>query len=235
MIGTLVNVFTVACGASIGLLLNKALPERIVQSVFTALGLFTCLIGISMALEGDQLLITILTLIIGGILGELLRLEHRVNLFIERVKTKVKGGDQFVEGLTSAFLLFCVGAMTILGCFDEGIRNNRDIIYTKSIMDFFSSIALASAFGRGVLFAVIPLFLYQGGLTLFSQHLEPIVTIEWTNQVKGIGGLLLIALGIQILDLRKFKLINYLPAFLIIPITIEIQKFLQPFLTGILT
>ena len=100
-------------------------------------------------------------------------------------------------------------------------------------MDFFSSIALASAFGRGVLFAVIPLFVYQGGLTFFSQHLEPIVTIEWTNQVKGIGGLLLIALGIQILDLRKFRLINYLPAFLIIPIMIELQKLLQPFLTGI--
>lgn len=235
MVGTLVNVFTVTCGATIGLLLNKALPERIVQSVFAALGLFTCFIGISMALEGDQPLITILTLIIGGIVGEILRLEKRVNTLIEKVKAKTKGGDQFVEGLTSAFLLFCVGAMTILGCFDEGIRNNRDIIYTKSIMDFFSSIALASAFGRGVLFAVIPLFVYQGGLTFFSQHLEPIVTIEWTDQVKGIGGLLLIALGIQILDLRKFRLINYLPAFLIIPIMIELQKLLQPFLTGILT
>ena len=91
-------------------------------------------------------------------------------------------------------------------------------------MDFFSSIALASAFGRGVLFATLPLLIYQGGLTFFSQHLEPIVTPDFTNQVKGIGGLLLIALGIQLLDLKKFRLINYLPAFLIIPIMIEIDS-----------
>lgn len=214
MIGTLVNVATVSVGALIGLSINKALPERFVKVVFSALGLFTCYMGISMSLESNEPLIMVLALIFGGIIGEMLQLDQRVHRSIESLKTRFNGSNKFTEGLITAFLLFCVGAMTIIGCFDEGIRGNREVILTKAFMDFFSSTALASAFGKGVLFSVVPLFIYQASLTLAASKLESVITVEFTNEIRGIGGIMLIGLGIQLLNLRQFKLINFLPAFL---------------------
>lgn len=213
MIGTLVNVATVSLGAVIGLSINKALPDRFVKIVFSALGLFTCYMGISMSLESNEPLIMVLALIFGGITGELLQLDQRVHLLIDGLKKRFNGSGKFTEGLITAFLLFCVGAMTIIGCFDEGIRGNREIILTKAFMDFFSSTALAAAFGKGVMFSIIPLFIYQASLTIAASKLEHVITSEFTNEIRGIGGIMLIGLGIQLLDLRQFKLINFLPAF----------------------
>lgn len=214
MIGTIVNVATVATGSLIGLSINKALPDRFVNVVFSALGLFTCYMGISMSLESNEPLIMVLALIFGGILGELLQIDQRVHNSISRLKVRFKGNNKFTEGLITSFLLFCVGAMTIIGCLDEGIRENREVILTKAFMDFFSSTALAAAFGKGVLFSIVPLFIYQASLTLAASQLEEYITPAFTNEIRGIGGIMLIGLGIQLLNLKEFKLINFLPAFI---------------------
>jgi len=216
MIGTLINVATVALGASIGLSLKNKLPERFVAIVFQALGLFTCFIGLKMAWNTPSPFLLVLALLFGSILGEALRLDDRVNTLGDALKKRVGGGDQFTEGLVAAFLLFCVGAMTILGCLDEGINQNREIIITKAIMDFFSSTALAAALGRGVLFSIIPLFLYQGGLTLAAEQLQGKLDEKTIASIMGVGGVMLLALGLQLLKIKNFKLINFLPALLIV-------------------
>lgn len=215
MVGTIVNTVAVVAGGLIGMGLHRSLPQRFIDITFQVLGVFTLFIGIQMAMESNQPLVLIMSLLLGSLLGEALHLEKRIENGVAKLKKMVGGNDHFSEGLITAFLLFCIGAMTILGCIEEGLRNKRTLLYTKSIMDFFSSIALASAFGRGVVFTAIPLFLFQTGLTLGAAQLAPVLTTEVQAEVIGSGGILLIALGIQILEIRKFRIFNMLPALLL--------------------
>jgi uncharacterized membrane protein YqgA involved in biofilm formation len=213
MIGTLVNTGTVALGATIGLLLNKRLPEKYTSIIFQVLGLFTIFIGIAMALKSGNYLILIFGLLTGGIIGEALRLESRINNLSDKLKNRTaKNDDKFTQGLVTAFMLFCVGSMTVIGTFEEGLTGKRDTILTKSLMDLFSSIALASAFGRGVFFSVIPLFLYQAGLTLGAEFFKDFLSPEMIDELSASGGIMLVGLGISILDLKKIRVINMLPA-----------------------
>ncbi|MFZ6052934.1 DUF554 domain-containing protein [Halocola ammonii] len=213
MIGTLVNTGTVALGATIGLLLNKRLPEKYTSIIFQVLGLFTIFIGISMAMKSGNYLILIFGLLTGGIIGEALRLENRINNLSDKLKNRTaKNDDKFTQGLVTAFMLFCVGSMTVIGTFEEGLTGKRDTILTKSLMDLFSSIALASAFGRGVIFSIIPLFLYQAGLTLGAEFFKDFLSPEMIDELSASGGIMLVGLGISILDLKKIRVINMLPA-----------------------
>jgi uncharacterized membrane protein YqgA involved in biofilm formation len=222
MIGTIVNVITVAIGSTVGLLLRDKLPQPLIKAVFTALGLFTILIGIKTAFDTSDLFAVVISLVIGAVLGQALRLEERITSSIDKLKQKggknEEGKDRFAEGLVTAFILFCIGAMTFIGCLNEGLKGDRSTILTKSIMDLFSSVALASAFGRGVLFSIIPLFLYQGALTLGASWLEPYLTAEIQSVILGCGGILLIGLGLNILDVTKLKIINLAPSLLLAPL-----------------
>ena len=153
MLGTIVNVITVVAGGAIGLLLNKKLPARFVKMFFQVVGLFTIFRGISMALETTHVLQMIMALIIGGLIGEALRLEQRMENLGERMKKKFKlGNEKFTEGLLTAFLLYCMGSLTILGAIEEGMGGSPKLLMIKSLMDGVSSIALASGLGIGVLF-----------------------------------------------------------------------------------
>ena len=213
MIGTLVNTGTVALGATIGLLLNKRLPEKYTSIIFQVLGLFTIFIGISMAMKSGNYLILIFGLLTGSLIGEALRLENRINNLSDKLKNRTaKNDDKFTQGLVTAFMLFCVGSMTVIGTFEEGLTGKRDTILTKSLMDLFSSIALASAFGRGVFFSIIPLFLYQAGLTLGAEYFKDFLSPEMIDELSASGGIMLVGLGISILDLKKIRVINMLPA-----------------------
>ncbi|MDG1261906.1 MAG: DUF554 domain-containing protein [Flavobacteriales bacterium] len=222
MIGTLVNVITVAIGSSVGLILRDKLPQPLIKAVFSALGLFTILIGIKTAFDTSDLFSVVISLVIGAVIGQALRLEERLTATIDKLKTKQnpssKNNDRFAEGLVTAFILFCVGAMTFIGCLNEGLKGDRSTILTKAIMDLFSSVALASAFGRGVLFSIIPLLLYQGGLTLGAQWLAPFLTTEIQAVILGCGGILLIGLGLNILEVTKLKIINLAPSLLLAPL-----------------
>ncbi|MFT4679449.1 MAG: putative membrane protein YqgA involved in biofilm formation [Flavobacteriales bacterium] len=213
MLGTLINALTITIGSFLGMGLNQKMPEKYIKIVFQALGLFTLFVGIESALQTRNMLILVLGLITGAIIGEALGIETKVNKFAEKLKTKTGSKDErFATGFTTAFMLFCVGTMTVLGCFKEGMDGDRKIIITKAVMDFFSSAALASAFGKGVLFSVIPLLVYQGGLTYAAMLMGDFLSTAMKAELTAVGGLMLIGLGITILELRKLEIINMLPA-----------------------
>ncbi len=213
--GTIINISTVLLGSLIGILFRSKLPERFIKIVFQGIGLFTLVLGVSMALKSSHLLVMVFSLIIGGILGEMLRLETRVENIANQLKNKFKlGSERFSEGMVTAFLLYCMGSMTILGAIEEGLGNGFDLLLTKSIMDGFASIALASAFGTGVAFSVVPLFIYQGGLTVLTAFLGDYFSDVITNDMTAVGGVLLVGLGINILEIKKIKVLNLLPAIL---------------------
>lgn len=227
MIGTLINVATVAAGSLLGMGLKHKLPERITRIVFQALGLFTLFIGVQMALQTANPLMLVLSLLIGSIIGEAASLEARIEALSRRLQGKQRNsteGDRFTQGLVTAFMIFCVGSMTILGCLEEGLTGKRDLILTKSLMDFFSSTALAAAFGKGVLFSIIPLLVYQGGLTLAAGSLEGVLSTAMRLELVAVGGLMLIGLGLVILDLKKIAVINMLPALFIAPLLTYIAE-----------
>ncbi len=219
MLGTIVNTATVITGSLIGLTLHKYLPEKITKIVFQALGLFTLFLGFKMALQTEQMLVMVVSLVLGGITGELLKLEERTEKLGDKLKSKLKSkNEKFTEGLMTAFLMFCIGSMTILGALEEGIKHDPTLLLTKSVMDGFSSIMLAAGLGIGVLFAAIPLFLYQGGLTLLASWLGDFISQGVITEISATGGVLLIGLGINILELKKIKVLNLLPALVYVAI-----------------
>jgi uncharacterized protein len=228
MTGTLVNVATVIAGTAIGLLLKSRMPEKLVKTVFQALGLFTLVIGFIMALKVNSLLIVVFSLVLGAIVGELIDLEVYADRAGARLKKSIKvGGDKFSEGLLTAFLMFCMGSMTILGAFDEGMKNDSTLLITKAVMDGFSSIALASALGIGVGFSVIPLLIYQGGLTIFASYLGAFFSEPMIMELTATGGILLIGLGINILEIKKIKVFNLLPALVFVVFFAWVNQFLN--------
>lgn len=221
MLGTLVNVGTVMAGSTIGILLKKRLPSKTIKLVFQALGLFTLYMGFSMALKGHAVLAVVFGLILGAATGAAMDLEASIDKASRNLKQHFKiGNDKFAEGLVTSFLLFCVGSMTILGAIDEGMGNGSELLLTKALMDGFSSMALASAFGIGVTFAVVPLFLFQGGITLLAWWLGRSIPETTIMDLSSVGGIILIGLGINILEIKKINIMNMLPALLwILPVS----------------
>ena len=219
MIGTLVNAGTVIAGGTVGLLLKKNMPERITTIYFQAIGLFTMAIGISMVYKMQHILIVVSSMAIGSLLGEWWNLEGATEKLSDYFKRRLHiGSDKFSEGLTTSFLLFCIGSMTILGAIQEGTGGSSDLLMTKSLMDGFSAILLASAFGAGVVVSAIPLLLFQGGITLLAMYAGSLFTPSIIQGLTSVGGILLIGLGINILEIKKLRIMNMLPALIIVVI-----------------
>jgi len=217
MIGTLVNAAAVIAGGTIGMMLNKSMPERIKTIYFQAVGLFTVAIGISMVYNMQHILIVVSSLAIGSLLGEWMNLEAGAEKLSNYLKRKFRiGSEKFSEGLITAFLLYCIGSMTILGAIQEGTGGSSDLLLTKSLMDGFSSIILASAFGFGVIVSAIPLLLFQGGITLLAMYASSFFTPEIIQGLTSVGGILLIGLGINILEIKKLRIMNMLPALIVV-------------------
>ncbi|RLD68160.1 MAG: DUF554 domain-containing protein [Bacteroidetes bacterium] len=213
MLGTLVNVGAVIIGSLLGLVIHKRMPEKITKLVFQAIGLFTLFLGFTMASKTTNYLIMIFSLVIGSIIGELLNIEKQISKLSDWLKSKSGSSNaKFSEGFLTSFLLFCMGSMTILGAIEEGLGGNPDLLLAKSVLDGFSSIALAAAMGIGVLFSAIPLFIYQGGLTLFAGYLQDYLTTPMINELSAVGGIILIGLGVNILEIKKIRVINMTPA-----------------------
>lgn len=216
LFGTIVNIATVVAGSLVGIFFHSKLPQRFVKIIFQSIGLFTIYIGITMTMKTGELLVLIFSMIIGSILGEWADLDKHINRFGEWVKRRIKSkNDTFSEGLITAFLLFCMGSMTILGAFNEGTEGNSDLLIAKSVMDGFSSLALASALGIGVLFSIFPLLIFQGGLTLLAWWLGNLMPIEVINEMTAAGGLMLIGLGFSIMEIKKIKVLNMLPSLVV--------------------
>lgn len=229
MIGTIVNVAAVLVGSSIGLIIHKKLPERLVQVTFQVLGLFTILLGIKMALDSENLLILIFSLLLGGLLGSGLKLNDGLEKYTDKLNSRFGEKNQsFNKGLITAFLLFCVGSMTIIGALEEGMNGDPKLLLIKSLMDAFSSIALTVAFGIGVMFSVVPLFIFQGGLTLLAMWLGSFFPEIYITEISAVGGILLLALGLNLLEITKIKMIDLLPALLFSPLLVFALQLLEP-------
>jgi uncharacterized membrane protein YqgA involved in biofilm formation len=227
MIGTIVNVATVLIGSSLGVLFKSKLPEKLIKTVFQSLGLFTLALGFIMALNANDLLIIVFSLVLGAIIGESIDLEKMTDVLTNKLKRKIKIKDErFTEGLLTAFLVFCMGSMTILGAFDEGMKGDTTLLITKSVMDGFAAMALASAFGIGVGFSAIPLLIYQGGLTLFAGCLGVFFSEAMITDLTAIGGILLIGLGINIMEIKKIKTFNITPALILVVLFTWIKSYL---------
>lgn len=213
MLGTIVNVLTIILGSTLGLLVHTRLSQNIKTILFQGIGLFTCYLAISMALKSEHLMIVIFSILLGSITGELLTLEKRIESFGNKLKRKFSQEHaRFTEGMITAFLLFCMGSMTILGAIEEGLGGNPNLLFAKSLLDGVASIALTSTFGLGVMFSIIPLFVYQGGLTLLAGSLENLLTTPIINEMTSVGGIIMLGLALEILNIKKIKTLNMLPA-----------------------
>ncbi|MFB6341655.1 DUF554 domain-containing protein [Saccharicrinis sp. FJH62] len=213
MLGTLINAGAIIIGSIIGLLIHSRMPKNITRIVFQGIGLFTLFLGIHMAAKTGNFLVLIFSIVLGAITGELLRLDLLINRFSEWLKKRVKSkNENFSNGFVTSFLLYCMGSMAILGAFEEGLGGDPNLLLAKSVLDGFSSIALAASLGIGVIFSAIPLIIYQGSLTLFAGSLQNFFTDPIINELTAVGGLLLIGLGINILEIKNLKIINMIPS-----------------------
>ena len=216
-LGSIVNALSVIIGSIIGIYFGSFLSEKIRKAVFQIIGLFTLALGMQMSLKTNQFLILLVSLIIGTIIGESLSIEKGIESLSNKLKIKLKSENKlFSEGLITAFLLYCVGSMTFVGSIEEGIHQDRTLMYTKSLMDGITSILLASSFGTGVLFSAIPLLIFQSALTLGAHYFESYLHPELITEISAVGGIIIIGIGLNILEITKIKVNNILPALLLI-------------------
>lgn len=215
--GSVINAVAIVLGGAMGLFLHGRLPERMRHIVFQGLGLCVVVIGLDMALQGKDMFLVILSILVGGILGEWFRLEDRLSSLAEKVRVMIRSKNtQFVDGLVTASLIYCIGAMAILGSFDEGVRGDYSILLTKSLLDGFAAIALASSYGSGVLFSSIPVLIYQGTLTIFASFFQAYCSDYLIAQLTATGGILIVGIGINLLGLTTIRLSSLLPSIVMI-------------------
>ena len=215
MFGTIVNTAAVIAGAILGLLLKKGIPERFQDAIMKGLALCVLLIGISGALEGENTLIAILSIVTGAIIGELIDIDRRLNhlgQLLEARFSKGQGEQTVARAFVTSSLLFCVGAMTIVGSLQSGLTGDHEMIYTKSMLDGIASIIFASSLGYGVLFSAAAVFVYQGAIVLLAQWVAPFLSDTVVAEMTCTGSLLIIALGLNMLGRTKIKVANYLTA-----------------------
>jgi hypothetical protein len=212
-VGTLVNVAAIIIGSLLGMILHDRLPLRVKSIVFQGLGLCVLVVGMQMALTMSEPLIVIFSVLLGGITGAAIRLEQGFARLGDWLKSRVKSKNtSFTEGMITASLIYCIGSMAILGSFDEGLRGDPTILFTKSMLDGFASIALAATYGLGVLFSAIPVFIYQFSLTLLAASAQDFFTGAMIAQLTATGGVLILGIGINLLELKQIPLSNLLPA-----------------------
>jgi len=238
--GTWINVALVLVGTGCGLVLRDRLSPRLQAIITQAVGLTTIFIGISMAAtlskaqagQVDGVILALLALVIGGLLGEWWQLEKQLILVGDWLKTRFKGCNRFTEGFVAASLLFCIGPMAILGSLNNGLLGDSTVLVVKSTMDGLVSIALTGTYGLGVGCSVIPLWLYQGGLSLLANSLAEVIPDPATAPsillVSGIGGIMILGLGLNLLNVQKIQIASFLPALALGPLVSWLAQKLLP-------
>lgn len=231
MIATIINAAAVVIGTLVGLLLHKAIGDRFRHAVYSGIGVMTLVIGFSMALDVQRVLYFALALVIGGAVGTWWRIEDGVLRLGEALKNRFQrtdGAGQFAFGFLSASVIFCVGALTIVGSFQAGAEGNYELLLTKSVMDGAMSVLLASVMGPGVGFSALIILVYQGTLTLLAGWLKPLLTPLVLSEITAVGGALVIMIGINILELRKIRTADFVPALLIVVAFVAIDPWVAP-------
>jgi len=243
MIGTLLNVFTVALGSALGLLIGGRLPERIQSSVVTGLGLVTLVVGIDNALQTGNIILPLLSIGSGVIVGELLDLDGKLQAFggwlqrrfggsaeeepaADAASDELDARTRFITGFVTASLVFCVGPLTFLGSIQDGMTGDYQLLAIKSVLDGFAALAFASAMGIGVAFSIITVLVLQGGLALLGALAGGFMSDPMITEMTATGGLVLIGLSLVLLDVKKPRMANFLPALIIAPLLVLVAGWL---------
>ncbi|KRQ87305.1 putative membrane protein YdfK [Caloramator mitchellensis] len=221
MLGTIVNFFSIIVGSLLGLVFKKGMPERINETIMSGLALCVLLIGVSGTLKSQNILLIIFSIVIGGIAGELVNIDKLLNNLGDFIEGKLKGKGNVSEGFVTASLLYCVGAMAIVGSLQSGLEGNHKILFAKSILDGVSAIIFSSTLGIGVVFSAFSVLIYQGLITLMASFLKPLLVTATINEMTAVGSLLIIGLSFNMLKISKIKVANLLPA-VIIPILYQV-------------
>lgn len=238
MTGTLINAAAVLAGTALGTLLGGRLPERIRETVLHGLGLFTLVLGVSQGLEAFRppladvtrgaVLIVLGSVLVGGVLGELLRIERGLDRAGEALKARFgRGQARFTEGFVIASLVFCVGPLTILGSIQDGLTGDYQLLAIKSLLDGFAALAFASALGWGVGFSVITILVYQGALSLAASALAGAFSDAMIAAMSAVGGILILGIGLRLLSLREVRVANLLPALVLAPAAVATLEALR--------
>lgn len=219
MLGTIVNTIAVIIGAGIGMLLKKGIPDRLADTMMKGLGLCTLFLGISGSLDGKNSLILIISIVIGALIGEGIDLDAKLNQLGKWLENRFKSKDgnkvSIAEGFVSASLLFCVGAMTIVGSLQSGLQGNHEMLFNKSMLDFVAAIIFASTMGVGVMVSAAFVFVYQGAITMLAQWVAPVLSDVVIAEMNCVGSVIIMGLALNMLGITKLKVMNYVPAIFI--------------------
>lgn len=230
MLGVFVNAAAIVIGGLFGVLFGHILPERMKTTIIQGIGLAVILIGLSMALQTKNSLTVIGSLVIGGIIGEWinieLRLEHLGHWLENKLLTRQRQGGAFTQAFVTTSLIYCVGAMAIMGSLESGLKGNNDILFAKSALDGISAVVFASSMGPGVIVSAIPVFIYQGAITLSSGLMQGVLSGPIVTEMSASGGLLILGIGLKVLEIKSVKVGNLLPAiFAAIPLALITSHF----------
>lgn len=218
MLGTIVNFFTIFVGGIIGVLLKGGLPKRFTDTIMSGVALCVIYIGISGTLKGENMLLIVISIAIGSLLGELINIDEKLILLGNFIENKAKSFSKDTSislGFVTASLLFCVGAMAVVGSLESGLLGKYDILFTKSILDGVTALILSSTLGIGVILSAFSVLVYQGLITLAASLLQNILTTPIVNGMSAVGSLLIIGIGLNMLGITKIKVANMLPAIFI--------------------
>ena len=229
MTGTVINVITVVAGGTLGTLLGERLPSRIRRIIMQGVGLVTLAVGMSMAITTKNFLLVLISIVIGGILGEWWRLEERLDRAGNWLETKAArfpflARGEFTKGFVTASLVFCVGPMTILGSIQDGLSGDYTLLSIKSALDGFSSLAFAASMGMGVTFAAITVLVYQGILTLGASLFQAILSDAMITEMTATGGVMILGIGLLLLEIKRVRVANFLPALAIVPLLVALWE-----------
>ncbi len=228
MTGTFLNVGTVLVGGCLGLLLGKRVPERIRETVLKGLGLLTLVVGMQMALKTGNVLILMGSVLLGGIVGEVIGIQGGVDRLGAALEARFSaGGDgRFREGFITASLVFCVGPMAVMGAIQDGLQGDYHLLAIKSMLDGFAALAFAAALGMGVLFSAATVLFFQGGISLGAGWLEGLLSEAMVAEMTASGGLMVLGIGFAILDLMHPRVANFLPALAIAPLLVKLVEWI---------
>lgn len=212
MLGTVVNMAAIVAGALIGVFLRKGISARYKEIIMQGIGLSVALIGLNMALKTNNELIVIFSMVAGGFIGETLDIDRMMESLGEKLKKLVSGDGDFVRGFVVSSLVYCVGAMSIMGSLESGLNGDHSILFAKSLIDGVSAIIFASTMGWGVVFSGFSVLLYQGSITLLAGAVKVFMTDAVLAEMTATGGLLIIAVSSNLLGIKQFKVANLIPA-----------------------
>ena len=233
MLGTIVNAITVIIGSLVGVLIKKGIPQKISDLVMKGVGLCVLYIGISGALEGNNTLVLVISMALGAVIGGLIDLDKWLNKLGDFLSSKFKSKNQNIsigEGFVTASLLFCVGAMAIVGPLQSGLSGDNSTLYTKAILDGISSIIFASQFGIGVILSAVMVFIYQGAIALLATWIAPFLNDLAIAEMTCVGSVIIIALALNILGITKIKVMNLVPAIFLSPVILYLFNYISKLL-----